>query len=193
MPGKRIRLLTPEQREAKREYNRAYRETHREELAAKYRAWKAANREHLREYNARPEVHARNLETMRAANARRKESRQAYRAERKEHYAALMRQWRLDHPEEWSALTAKTIAKRFGLIDHFTGEQWGALKAACGYRCLRCDGIEPDIKLTVDHIVPLRLGGSNTIDNIQPLCGPCNSRKQTKAIDYRFQLMQLQV
>lgn len=32
----------------------------------------------------------------------------------------------------------------------------------------------------VDHIMPLKLGGSNYIHNIQLLCGPCNASKQAR-------------
>ena len=50
------------------------------------------------------------------------------------------------------------------------------------HRCLAC-GI--DGALTIDHVIPVSKGGPNTADNVQPLCGPCNSSKGTNTIDYR--------
>jgi 5-methylcytosine-specific restriction endonuclease McrA len=32
------------------------------------------------------------------------------------------------------------------------------------------------------------MGGTHTVDNVQPLCGPCNSRKHANHIDYRKEL-----
>ena len=51
-----------------------------------------------------------------------------------------------------------------------------------GGRCLACGKVT---KLTPDHIVPISQGGSDTIDNIQPLCGSCNESKGARTIDYR--------
>lgn len=47
------------------------------------------------------------------------------------------------------------------------------------YRCVRCGTRE---NLTVDHIHPVSKGGSNAMDNLQTLCGSCNSRKGAKII-----------
>lgn len=43
-----------------------------------------------------------------------------------------------------------------------------------GYRCRACGS--PD-DLTVDHILAWSRGGSDDDDNLQTLCGTCNSRK----------------
>ena len=67
--------------------------------------------------------------------------------------------------------------------EHFSLEEWAELLEACGHRCLRCGS--RDEPLTVDHIVPLSSGGSNTIDAIQVLCEPCNIAKGTTVRDYR--------
>lgn len=55
--------------------------------------------------------------------------------------------------------------------------QWELLKAAFNYKCNICHRQEPEIKLTKDHIISLKNGGTNDIGNIQPLCMLCNSRK----------------
>ena len=68
-------------------------------------------------------------------------------------------------------------ARLKGAEGKFTLEEWSQLKCEHDYRCVHCGKSEQEVKLTKDHIIPLTKGGSNYIDNIQPLCQSCNSRK----------------
>lgn len=63
--------------------------------------------------------------------------------------------------------------------------EWETLKAQYNWTCPSCGKAEPEIILTKDHIIPALKGGSNNIENLQPLCRPCNSRKHSKIIKYK--------
>ena len=81
------------------------------------------------------------------------------------------------------AYEAKRRALKVAASGAYTTAEWFALSEHFGNRCLSCG--TQSRPLTADHVIPLSKGGSNTIENIQPLCGPCNARKGTKDTDYR--------
>lgn len=62
-----------------------------------------------------------------------------------------------------------------------TPEEWDALLQACQARCVKCwsSGV------VKDHIIPVAKGGSDSIDNLQPLCATCNGAKGNEQKDYR--------
>jgi 5-methylcytosine-specific restriction endonuclease McrA len=66
-----------------------------------------------------------------------------------------------------------------------TDAEWNALKREFRFHCVRCLKRFRSFELTRDHIAPISLGGTDTIANIQPMCGPCNGRKGQKVKDYR--------
>jgi 5-methylcytosine-specific restriction endonuclease McrA len=122
--------------------------------------------------------------------------------EQRERRRAYKREWKFRNPESYQAsrerykpkLRAYAAAqyadpekrklklawerrqrvKFYGAQGDHTEAEWESLKQACDYRCLGCGLKEP---LTADHIIPLSIGGTDYIDNIQPLCRKCNSGK----------------
>lgn len=121
--------------------------------------------------------------------------------ENKDHLQEVSRRWRKDNPDKHEQAKRKWEnenyeqhressqvrgvryrAKQAGVEGNYTAEQWAALCDQYGNVCLRCGKAE---KLTVDHVVPLSKGGSNSIDNLQPLCRSCNTAKGQKTTDYR--------
>ena len=147
---------------------------------------KAYRRENSREYRLK------NPEFLKAHKKR-------YRQENKEKVLAYQRSYQLSHPEKIREYARRHYyknpdrqivhnQKRRARMDNgngFTELDWAELKRKYNYTCLCCGRREPEIKLSPDHVLPLSKGGSNSIDNIQPLCRTCNNRKYTKHIDYR--------
>lgn len=62
-----------------------------------------------------------------------------------------------------------------------TNHEWEMLKIQYNNTCPAC---KKNTELTKDHIIPVSKGGSNNIENIQPLCKRCNSKKHTLIIKY---------
>jgi hypothetical protein len=51
------------------------------------------------------------------------------------------------------------------------------------HACRYCGMSAPDVKLTVDHVVPVALGGTDKPSNLVTACEPCNSGKSATPAD----------
>lgn len=90
-----------------------------------------------------------------------------------------IRAWRRRHPLMVRLQKNRRRAVERGAPGYLSAREWRSVKRKYGNRCAICRGKR---KLTIDHIRPLSRGGTNYPDNIQPLCGPCNSRKHAKIL-----------
>ncbi len=63
-----------------------------------------------------------------------------------------------------------------------TKEQWENLKEEFDFKCVRCG--RENFHLDKDHIIPVYQGGSDGIDNIQPLCAWCNASKGADSFNW---------
>jgi hypothetical protein len=52
-----------------------------------------------------------------------------------------------------------------------------------GHRCRYCGATAEDAKLTIDHVVPVALGGSDEPENLVCACADCNSGKTSSSPD----------
>lgn len=74
----------------------------------------------------------------------------------------------------------KRRARLLESTHNLTKNDWDNIKAIFKNTCPSCGKQEPEIKLTMDHIIPINKYGDNSKENIQPLCKQCNTKKQTK-------------
>ena len=164
---------------------------------ARGRTYYAANRQHViertSEYNRQhPEVSRRAQKTFRQRHRDRllpvvrQNSARWRNANRDKDRAASLR-WVKANPTRHNVINHRRKARLANIPGSFTAEEWEQLKARYDHRCLSCGKQEPEIKLTIDHIIPTTDPRStNFIANIQPLCGACNSAKRDHhATDYR--------
>jgi len=81
-----------------------------------------------------------------------------------------------------TSVTAKGSrgARKLETVGSFSVAEWLALVELWGGRCAYCGDPAP---LEIDHRVPLSRGGTNSIENILPACGPCNRRKYAMSED----------
>jgi 5-methylcytosine-specific restriction endonuclease McrA len=140
---------------------RKYRESHREEINEKARERRQQNLEHYREIG-------------RKSREKHVEERNAY-----------QRKYSKENRDKLTLYTNTRRARKLEAGGSHTNEEWQELKIFYNFKCLQCGKQEPEIKLTRDHVIPLTQGGSDSIDNVQPLCARCNSKKNNKHIDYR--------
>jgi len=96
---------------------------------------------------------------------------------------AWKKKWQMNNKEKRNFNEKQRRFRKKNAEGKFTLEQFKRLVTKVDNHCPAC-GYHFQNDATVDHIVPLIRCGSNEIENIQPLCLPCNSSKGTKIINY---------
>ena len=91
-------------------------------------------------------------------------------------------EWAKDHPERIRTAVRNRTAKRKAAGGSHTTEEILALLDRQDWKCVSC-GACLRKKRHIDHIMPLCLGGSNNISNLQGLCPRCNCSKNARHPD----------
>lgn len=158
---------------------------------ARAKAYRAANSEKARAYQKsyypahaeRAKIRARAWDAAHPTEAAQRHLR--FRRNNPDKIRNWGRVYRDRRPDVMAAAKARRRVRERQVGGNFTRGEWIVLKARYQHTCLCCGQQEPAIKLTPDHVVPISKGGSNSIDNIQPMCLRCNQRKNVSIFDYR--------
>lgn len=156
--------------------------------ADRTRAYYAANAEKRRAY--RRAYVAQHPDRVRAIDRRSRQknadkvaaARKVAYQKNRQYYAEKNARWVRENPVENRLRRARYRARKAGAEGSFSKAEFLDLCEKYGNVCLCCRSSDP---LEPDHVVPLSKGGTNWIDNIQPLCRSCNARKKDREVDYR--------
>jgi 5-methylcytosine-specific restriction endonuclease McrA len=168
--------LQEAQAQAPKKDKRAYYKRYREANAEKIAAYRKANKWRFAAYTKK---------YLAAHPEKRRAARRKWENKHPERKREAFKRWRANNPDKaFLNIHRRRLRERLapGKLEL---AEWQALKAAYEQKCLACGRCEPEIKLVPDHVVPLISGGSNYVENIQPLCEICNKRKNARTIDYR--------
>jgi|SRR3990167_2243349 len=86
------------------------------------------------------------------------------------------------NPEKWRQKVRNYKAQKKANGGNFSLLEWNEMKEFYNFTCPDCNRKEPEIKLTIDHIIPLSKGGKHLKENIQALCFSCNSGKRDRLL-----------
>lgn len=140
--------------ECQRAYARRKREEDSESAKAKYRSWWLENKDVARA------------------------SSKAWREKNPEKYKESQRSWDARNQDVRRKMRRDRVARIKGAGGSHTAEEIESLLYYQSYRCAeptcRKDLVEG---YDVDHVMPLCLGGRNSIENLQCLCPSCNRSK----------------
>lgn len=160
--------------ERQKDSKRRHREKNREEILRK-------DRERNRKMREKPEFRAKKKESDRRYREKniekdRQHSRE-YRKNNPERVKAGIRKWYAENPERAMLLKQRRFARKRGLPDTLTIEQWTEAVKHWNDCCAYC-GEKPD-KLTLDHYIPLAHPHcpGTIAQNCIPACLTCNSSK----------------
>ena len=178
-----VKKWADDHKEYKAKYDKERKESYRErksELDAKRNELKRLDPQtkinRAVKYRANVDYHSKRNKEYRQASAERLRE---YRESQKQRISARQKEHYKNNKEMYYANNRARKARLKSVGGKHTARDIESLKRLQKFKCAYCMGSIIK-KMHVDHIMPIALGGSNDISNIQILCATCNLRKGAK-------------
>ena len=161
------------------EKNRKYREEHKEKLCAYSLAWYYANKKRAADNHR---LLAIKNKALYAENAR------VWGIENKDLKNKLYRDWCASNPEKKQGIRHRRRARLINAQGAFPSPaELKSIYLSSNGTCFECgctfDHTSSTMKMTIGHMIPLDMGGSNFGWNLRPQCQSCNSKQGSYRIN----------
>lgn len=135
----------------------------------------------LARYHNNPKVKQQNREWRERNPDKVRAYREKWIANNPEKHRKVQRNYTANNPEAVQANVRKRRARLRNSTGSHTAEDIAAILKRQKHQCAECGAsVKKRSDRQVDHIMPLKLGGSNNPSNLQILCNTCNKVKGAK-------------
>lgn len=200
--------MTEEQKARKREYDKKYRETHKEEIRATHKAWREKNADHVKEkakenYHKNPKAHKARVDKYKALHIEQvRESRRRYKAENRQKCADYARVKRQTDPIHRFRTSFTHLMSLYRKKTGYTGSKGTWEMVGCDFAYFLTyiqsqfsEGMTLENygngigKWSIDHIEPIRNAKCNEdverlnyYTNLRPMWNTENSSRAGKSL-----------
>ena len=129
----------------------------------------------MKQYRVKPKNRKRANEVRNTPEHKQKKQNYLDRPDVIERTERVMKEYHQNHKELYRLIDQNRRMRKIGNGGTYSVDEWQSLMILLGNHCLEC--WKNNIKLTIDHIIPISRGGNNFISNLQPLCKSCNCKK----------------
>lgn len=160
-------------RDCAKEYKRLHEEEIKEQRKEHYKLHKKGIKEYQKEYR-------------RSHKEEIKEQKKEYYKLHKEGIKERVKEYGKGYyaTPQGKAVRSNSNAKRRATIgdQEISKEGWLEVMRSNNWKCIYCGETLTEKTRSIDHLVPLNLGGKHIKDNLVPSCRVCNSSKQDKLL-----------
>jgi 5-methylcytosine-specific restriction endonuclease McrA len=135
----------------------------------------------INRYHTNPKVREQQREWRARTPEKQREYKERWKQKYPDRHREVQRRYTANNPEKVQSNVRNRRARVRNAVGSHTRDDIHAILVRQKYQCAECGAsVKKRCDRQVDHIMPLKLGGSNSPSNLQILCNTCNKVKGAK-------------